>query len=168
MRLGLKRLRDFSRALVCAAVVVSGGIAHADLSGEVVAVQDGDTLDVLVELRPVRVRLAQIDAPEKKQAFGTKSRQALAAMVFRKQVVVVTDGRDRYGRVIGTVFVNGVDVNAKMVSEGMAWAYSRYVKDKALYALESEARVARRGLWFDPAPVAPWEWRRSKREAAGF
>ena len=127
---------------------------------------DGDTIDVLVNRQPVRVRLAQIDAPEKRQAFGTRSRQALAALVFRKTVTVAEAGRDRYGRVIGTVHLAGVDVNAQMVREGMAWVYRQYAKDRTLYELERQAKASKRGLWADPEPVAPWDYRRSKREAS--
>ncbi len=79
------------------------GVAHADLHGSVVAILDGDTIDVLVDRKPVRVRLSQIDAPEKRQAFGTRSRQVLAELVFRKTVRVAEEGHDRYGRVIGTI-----------------------------------------------------------------
>lgn len=124
------------RAFWLAVLLAFTGLAHADFSGQVVAILDGDTVDVLVDQRPVRVRLAQIDAPEKRQAFGTRSRQALADLVFRKTVRVSEEGSDRYGRVIGTVYVGEVDVNAQMVREGMAWVYRNYVKDARLYELE--------------------------------
>ncbi len=114
----------------------------------------------------MRVRLAQIDAPEKRQAFGARSRQALAELVFRQSVRVAETGRDRYGRVIGTVYLGNVDVNAQMVREGMAWVYRQYAKDRGLYELERRAQASRRGLWVDPEPVPPWEYRRSKREHA--
>lgn len=148
------------RAFWLAVLLAFTGLAHADFSGQVVAILDGDTIDVLVDQRPVRVRLAQIDAPEKRQAFGTRSRQMLAGLVFRKTARVTEEGRDRYGRVIGTVFVGGVDVNAQMVREGMAWVYRRYSTDKMLYDLEKHAVERRLGLWADPDPIAPWEYRR--------
>ncbi len=90
-----------ARVWCLAALLAFAGLAHADLVGPVVAIQDGDTIDVLVNRQPVRVRLAQIDAPEKRQAFGTRSRQALAELVFRQSVRVAETGRDRYGRVLG-------------------------------------------------------------------
>lgn len=139
------------------------GVAHADFSGQVVAILDGDTIDVLVNQRPVRVRLAQIDAPEKRQAFGTRSRQVLAGLVFKKTARVAEDGHDRYGRVVGTVFVGDVDVNAQMVREGMAWVSRRYAKNKMLYELETQAKALRVGLWVDPDPMPPWEYRRANR-----
>ena len=113
------------RVFFVLAVLLVAGLARADLVGPVVAVLDGDTIDVLIERHPVRVRLAQIDAPEKRQAFGTRSRQALAAMVFQKRVTVAEAGSDRYGRVLGTVFVSGQNINAAMVEQGMAWVYRK-------------------------------------------
>ncbi len=152
------------RAFCLAILLAVAGVAHADFSGEVVAILDGDTIDVLVDQRPVRVRLAQIDAPEKRQAFGTRSRQMLAELVFRKAVRVDEAGHDRYGRVIGTIYVGSLNVNAQMVREGMAWVYRQYAKDKMLYELEDQAKKGRRGLWVEADPKAPWEYRRSKRE----
>lgn len=154
------------RGLIFLAILIFAGIARAELVGPVVGVLDGDTIDVLVERQPVRVRLAQIDAPEKRQAFGTRSRQTLANLVFRQSVRVAEEGRDRYGRVIGTVYVGDVDVNAQMVREGMAWVYRKYAKDRGLYELERQAQANRSGLWVDPEPVPPWEYRRSKRKHA--
>lgn len=154
-------MRGIRALLACALLAVSSA-AWADFTGPVVAVLDGDTIDVLVNNRPVRIRFAQIDAPERKQAFGTRSRQALAAMVARQVVTVAENGPDRYGRTLGTVFVDGVNVNAAMVQQGMAWAYRQYVTDRSIIQLEAEARAARRGLWADPAPVEPWLFRRNK------
>lgn len=145
-------------ALVAVLLAVSSA-AFADFSGTVVRVVDGDTLDVLVASRPVRVRLAQIDAPERRQAYGTRARQALSAMTFRRVVTVADAGTDQYGRELGTVFVAGANVNAAMVDRGMAWAYRQYLTDRSLIRLEQQARAARRGLWNDPAPVAPWRFR---------
>ena len=148
------------RAFWLAVLLAFTGLAHADFSGQVVAILDGDTIDVLVDQRPVRVRLAQIDAPEKRQAFGTRSRQLLAELVFRKTVQVSEEGSDRYGRVIGTIHLGDLNVNAQMVREGMAWVYRKYTKDRMLYELEDLARLRKLGLWADPAPVAPWAYRR--------
>lgn len=135
----------------------------AELAGTVVGITDGDTLRLLVDRAEIVVRLDQIDAPEKAQPFGQRSRQSLAGLCFRKEARVIEHGRDRYGRTIGTVFVNGLDVNAEQVRRGMAWVYVRYARDPGLVAVEREAREARRGLWADPAPVPPWEWRRRSR-----
>lgn len=145
-------------------ILLFAGFARAELVGQVVSILDGDTIDVLVDRHPVRVRLAQIDAPEKHQAFGTRSRQALAQLVFRLPVRVVEKGRDRYGRIIGTVYFGDVDVNAQMVRQGMAWVYRQYARDAELYELERQARAGKQGLWADPGPVAPWDYRESNRK----
>ena len=157
-------LSSLTRASILAIFLAFATFAHAELSRSVVAILDGDTIDVLVDRHTVRVRLAQIDAPEKRQAFGTRSRQVLAELVFRKTVRVAEDGHDRYGRVIGTIHVGDLNVNAQMVREGMAWVYRQYARDKVLYELEDQAKVRRLGLWADPDPVAPWAYRRAKRE----
>lgn len=150
------------RALAASALLAVSLPVLADFSGRVIAIVDGDTLDVLVNNRPVRVRLAQIDAPERSQAFGTRSRLALSALTFKQVATVRDTGLDRYGRQLGTVFVAEVNVNAEMVNQGMAWAYRQYAIDDALIKLEGQARAAHRGLWADPAPVEPWLYRQTK------
>lgn len=149
----------FFRQLLAVGFLLGYASAHADFSGQVISVLDGDTVDVLVEKTSVRVRLAQIDAPEKAQAFGSRSRQALAAMVARQVVVVRTNSTDRYGRILGTLWLGSEDINKAMVGQGMAWAYRAYLQDASLLTLEAAAKTARAGLWVDPQPVPPWEWR---------
>lgn len=136
----------------------------AELSGRVVAVADGDTLTLLVDRQQVRVRLADIDAPERRQAFGTRSRQSLHDLCHGKAAQVQDNGQDRYGRTIGQVTCGGIDANAEQVRRGMAWVYDRYARpDSPLYALQDQARSTRAGLWVDAQPVPPWDWRRAKR-----
>lgn len=130
-----------------------------ELTGKVVGIADGDTLTVLIDRKPVKVRLEGIDAPERSQAFGARSREKLSELVFGKTVRVVTYGTDRYGRTLGVVYIDGENVNAKMIESGLAWHYKRYSSDAELDRLEREARRAKRGLWSDPAPVEPWNWR---------
>jgi micrococcal nuclease len=154
--------RGIVRAAVLALALVIAPIARADFTGRVVAVLDGDTIEVLVNRRAVRVRLAQIDAPEKGQPYGSRAKQALARLSFRQAVTVSEAGRDRYGRVLGTVHVAGANVNAAMVRQGMAWVYRRYATDRSLYQAEEAARAARRGLWADPSPAPPWDYRRQR------
>lgn len=155
-------MKNVRRYVLVLTLWLLANFAHADFVGPVVAVLDGDTMDVLVERKPVRVRLAEIDAPEKGQPFGTRSRQALAASVHGQQVTVITVGNDRYGRVIGTLYLDGQNINRMMVAEGWAWAYRKYVVDRSLFDVEAEAKAASRGLWATPDPVAPWEWRRRR------
>lgn len=139
------------------------------LIGEVVAVADGDTVTVLdSDKQQHRIRLAGIDAPEKRQAFGNRSRQALASMVFRQHVTVDYQKTDRYGRLIGKVFANQVDINLKILRIGLAWHYKDYqgeqsVEDRAAYSeAESTARNDGVGLWQDQNPMPPWEFRRQR------
>lgn len=150
-----------------------GTAGAATLRGEVVGLADGDTLTVLDNDRQQhRVRLVGIDAPEKRQAFGERSRQHLSALVFRQEVAVDWKKRDRYGRILGVVRVRSVDVGQAQLRAGLAWHYKAYareqpVEQRALYSdVELDARRARRGLWSEAAPTPPWEFRRSKGSGA--
>ena len=142
--------------------------AHAEtLTGRVVGIHDGDTLTLLdAQKRQTKVRLAEIDTPESKQPYGSRSKQALSDLVFNKTVQVDVKDTDRYGRTVGRVLVNGTDVNAALVASGAAWVYRQYSSDPDLLRLEAEARAAQRGLWALPEAqrMPPWEWRREKRE----
>ena len=133
------------------------------VAGKVVAVAAGDTLTVLdADKVQHKVRLHGIDTPERKQSYGTKARQALADLVFGKQVIVDVVDRDRYKRLVGKVAVDGSDVNRKLVLDGFAWQYRQYDKSKAMADAQAEAQEAKRGLWADPDPPPPWEYRRKK------
>jgi endonuclease YncB( thermonuclease family) len=155
LRLSLKAL--------CLTFLLAINPAQADVRGRVVSVHDGDTLTVLVERRQVKVRLTDIDAPELKQPFGTRSRQSLAELCFGKDATLDVRGQDRYKRTLATVTCAGTDANAEQVRRGYAWTYTRYVRaNSPLFAIESEARSAHRGLWADAAAVAPWAWRRNR------
>ena len=132
-------------------------------SGKVVAVLDGDTIEVLQRGKADRVRLQGIDCPEKGQAFGNKAKQFTAAMVMGKEVTVKTAGCDKYGRTLGTVLLpDGRNLNRELVRAGLAWWYRHYSADRSLGDLEAEARDAHRGLWQNPHPIPPWEYRREK------
>lgn len=128
----------------------------------VVAIADGDTLTCLTDdKRQIKVRLAEIDAPEKRQPFGARSRQSLAELCHEKRATVRVIDTDRYGRIVGRVMCAGTDANAAQIKRGLAWVYDRYVKDRSLYAVQDEARAAGRGLWVEPEPVRPWVFRRT-------
>ncbi len=140
------------------------------LVGRVIAVADGDTVTVLDAARQQhRIRLVGIDAPERGQAFGNRARQHLADRVFQREVQVEYDKRDRYGRILGKIVLDGEDINLMMVRDGMAWHYRQFQRDqrpadRTLYAdAEREARAAGRGLWADAHPQPPWEFRRQNR-----
>ncbi|WP_238384311.1 thermonuclease family protein [Teichococcus vastitatis] len=118
----------------------------AELRGEVVGISDGDTLTLLTpDKRQARVRLAEIDAPESRQPWGSRAQQALSALVFRKAVVVAVQDTDRYGRTVGTVWVGRLNANAEMIRQGHAWVYRQYLRDRSLLALEDEVRQASAG-----------------------
>ena len=134
------------------------------LEGKVIKIADGDTLTLLTpSSQQVKIRLAGVDTPERKQPFGNKAKQALSNLAFQKQALVEIAAKDRYGRTIGVVFVDGLNVNAELVKQGMAWVYRKYTDDERLYVLESEAKQSKRGLWLDENPIPPWEWRKGKR-----
>ena len=147
-------------------LLLSVGASADNLSGTVVRVLEGDTVDVLAVDKPLHlVRLAGIDAPERGQPFGTKAKQHLLALVGGDPVVVEWHKRDRYRRIVGKIMIDGSDANLAMVEAGFAWWYREYAGeqsrvDRGLYeAAESRARRQRIGLWSDPRPIAPWAWR---------
>lgn len=154
------------------AVSLHCGFAWADnLQGKVVGISDGDTVTVLdASNMQWKIRLMGIDAPEKKQPFGTKSKEALSSLIYGKQVSVEYYKRDRYGRTIGKIVVDGIDANLEQVKAGLAWHYKKYANeqssiDRELYSrTEDEARISRRGLWIDSNPAPPWEWRKTQRK----
>ncbi|WP_232019135.1 thermonuclease family protein [Sulfuritortus calidifontis] len=142
--------------------------AHAALSGYVVAITDGDTIQLLDDQhRQHKIRIAGIDAPEKAQAFGSKSQTNLGRLAFQKQAVADCPKRDRYDRLICKVVVDGRDIGLQQIADGMAWWYRRYSseqssEDRQLYEqAEVMARMRRIGLWMDSIPQPPWEWRKS-------
>jgi micrococcal nuclease len=135
--------------------------------GKVVGIKDGDTFEILYDSIAERVRLAEIDCPEKSQAFGKNARQYASDLCFGKTVTVTSDGkRDRYGRVVGKITTQeGINVNEELVKAGFAWHYKQYSKSKTLDGIEQHARDRRLGLWADKNPVAPWEWRKARRSS---
>jgi micrococcal nuclease len=158
----------YNKRVLCAlaAVVVLGWLQHdihatTTFVGRVVAVQDGDTISVMRGGRAERVRVHGIDAPEGGQEFGNRAKQFLSGLVFGKIVGVEVRDTDRYGRTVGRVTVDGHDAGLEMVRAGLAWHDVRYSSDPLLAIAETEARIARRGLWVQSAPLAPWESRRA-------
>ncbi len=149
---------------------ISLGVAADVIQGKVVAVTDGDTVKVLDANKVEHaVRLSGIDAPEKKMPFGQRSKQSLSDLVYERWVEVEGEKNDRYGRLVGKVSVNGRDANLAQIQAGMAWHYKEYqreqpVPDRRMYAeAESKAAMAKEGLWADPNPVSPWDWRKARR-----
>jgi endonuclease YncB( thermonuclease family) len=140
-------------------------LGAADFTGKVVRVLDGDTIGILHNQHPEHIRLNGIDCPEKGQAYGTRAKQATSELVFGKEVTLHTFGKDKYGRTIADVILpDETNVNYTLVEEGWCWWYRKYAPgDTVLEQLEADAREAKRGLWADPYPVPPWEWRKQRR-----
>ncbi|MCZ2174235.1 MAG: thermonuclease family protein [Burkholderiales bacterium] len=151
------------------------------ITGRVVGVADGDTVTVLdADRTQHKIRVAGVDAPEKKQAFGQRSKASMSDLVFGKDVVVMSSKRDRYGRLVGKVLVadpsctartcpKTLDAGLAQITTGMAWWYRQYAREQsaedagAYEFAEQEARGRHAGLWRDADPIAPWDWRRSSR-----
>ena len=134
------------------------------IEGLVVKIADGDTLTLLTgSNEKIKVRLAGIDTPERKQPFGSEAKQALSKLVFQKKALIEVETKDRYGRTVGIVFVDGQNINYELVRQGMAWVYRKYNNDEILYELEAQAKTKKTGLWADAKPIAPWSWRKGVR-----
>lgn len=147
-------------------------LAHSDtLQGHVVGITDGDTITLLDAANTQhKIRVAGIDAPEKKQPFGQRSKESLSALAFDKDLTIEWSKKDRYGRIVGKLIgKQGRDLNLEQVKLGMAWHYKQYEKeqsqeDRRLYAAaEDVARGERIGLWSEPNPVPPWDYRKENR-----
>jgi len=171
--LKILKMRAARRILLAFAVFAALGSQAASavtLAGEVVGVADGDTLTLLTADRVQhRIRLDGIDAPERRQPYSQVAKQSLSDMVYQQRVTAECPKRDRYGRSVCKVTVDGRDVGLAQVERGLAWHFKKYEReqtpeDRVAYRMaEAEAREARRGLWRDAAPVAPWEFRAAKQ-----
>ncbi|MGV4461330.1 thermonuclease family protein [Ornithobacterium rhinotracheale] len=135
---------------------------------KVIGISDGDTVKLLIDGQEQKVRLAHIDCPEKKQAFGNVAKQAISDLIFGKNVYLVWEGKkDKYGRLIAEIIMeDGTNVNKLLVKKGLAWHFKKYSKNQEYAQLEIEARQNKVGLWIDPNPIPPWIFRQMQREAA--
>lgn len=146
-----------------ALIILSSYLFSLELIGKVVKVSDGDTVTVLTSDKTQhKIRLNDIDAPEKKQAFGNKSKDNLAKYIAGKTVTVQYQKKDKYKRILGTIYYNNTDINLQQVKDGYAWVYKKYSNNQNYYKAEKLARDKKVGLWADKSPVAPWEFRNSK------
>jgi endonuclease YncB( thermonuclease family) len=170
---GVPRCALVRFAATVALAAFAAAAAAAELAGRVVAIADGDTLELLTAERTrVRVRLFAIDAPERGQPYGTAARRALSDLAHGRQALVVWAKADDFGRVVGTVFVEGADVNLRMIERGLAWHYKAYAREQSAperqryAAAEAAARTRRVGLWREVKPVPPWQYRRANGAGA--
>lgn len=144
--------------LALAFILSAPAFAH-----KVIGISDGDTLTLLVDQKPLKIRLANIDAPEKKQPFGQRSKESLSDLCWGRDATYETQDIDRYGRTVAVVTCGSIEANRAQVERGMAHVYPKYNKDRSLPALQEQAKAARRGLWVESIPVPPWEWRKAQR-----
>jgi len=146
-----------------AAFAVSASVAFAsseDFTGKVVGIVDGDTLTVLRRDKPERVYLNGIDCPEKAQPFGLRAKNFTSTLAFGQIVTVKPTARDKHGHIIADVVLpDGRLLQYELVKAGLAWWYSRREVNQRLRDFQEEARLAKRGLWVDPDPIPPWDWR---------
>lgn len=151
-------MRGLAIIFIAACAMMTGARAE---TCKVFGVTDGDTIKVRCgQGDQINIRLAGIDAPEKRMPYGQRSKQALSDLCYLQQATVTPKSTDRYGRTVADVECRGKDVAAQQVRMGMAWVYDRYARGyEALYPLQDAARAARLGLWADPSPEKPWEWR---------
>ncbi|MEC5394674.1 thermonuclease family protein [Bergeyella sp. RCAD1439] len=152
--------------LFCVCFILFSFVLSAQhYQAKVIGVKDGDTVEILYNGLARVVRLAHIDAPEKNQPYGKKAKQYLSSQCFGQVVEVVVSGRpDRYGRWIAEIFYRNQNLNKAMVRKGMAWHFKKYSSDSGYAELESAAKAKRVGLWRQENPVAPWDWRKQRRE----
>ena len=150
--------------------VVYGKAIEQRYRAKVVRIVDGDTLVVLNDANEqIKIRLEGIDTPEQGQPFGSKSKEKLSELTFGKTVVVAVTGTDFFKRTLGyieipihTFAVDPINANAELIRYGLAWHYIKYNKSPELAELEQSAHDAKLGLWSDPSPVPPWDWRKKK------
>ncbi|MCT7551957.1 thermonuclease family protein [Aliarcobacter butzleri] len=142
-------------------ILLSSYLLSYELIGKVVKVSDGDTITILTsDKTQYKIRLNDIDAPEKKQAFGNKSKDNLAKYIAGKTVKVEYKSTDKYKRILGTIYYNNTDINLQQVKDGFAWVYKKYSKNQDYYNSEKLARENKKGLWIDKIPLEPWEFRK--------
>ena len=129
---------------------------------ENIRVVDGDTIRAEAKGKEIKIRLVEIDAPEMNQPFGAQSKNFLNRLLYKKDITLISQGEDRYGRTLGEIYANGESANILMIKSGFAWVYDRYVKDSSLYKYQDQAKAENLGLWRAKDPIAPWVWRKQK------
>ena len=127
-----------------------------------IKVIDGDTIHAQHNGDRIKIRLVEIDAPEMDQPFGAQSKNFLNRLLYKKNVTLISQGEDRYGRILGEIYVDGESANRSMIRSGFAWVYDRYVEDLSLYEYQDQAKAKNLGLWRSDDPIAPWVWRKQK------
>lgn len=140
-------------------ILLTLSVIAQTITGKVISITDGDTIKVLENKVEYKIRFNGIDAPEKSQAYGQKSKEFLSSLIFGKEVIVEVKDKDKYGRYVSDIFLGNRYINAEMIENGFAWHYKQYSKDKKLAELEDKARENKLGLWVDSNPTSPWDFR---------
>ena len=151
-----------SKGFYILALSLVASVLSAHTTIENIFVVDGDTIKGNIDSKRITIRLVEIDAPEMDQPFGVESKRFLEKLIENKKVTLIAEGKDRYGRTLGELFVNKNNINEKMVKSGFAWVYDKYVKSSLLYSYQDEAKSKTLGIWQSENPIAPWVWRRKK------
>ena len=141
---------------------LAANFLSAYTSLENIRVVDGDTIRAEAKGKEIKIRLVEIDAPEMNQPFGAQSKNFLNRLLYKKNVTLIAQGEDRYGRILGNLFSNELNVNMLMVKFGFAWVYDEYAKNSSLYKYQDQAKTENLGLWRAKNPIAPWVWRKQK------
>ena len=152
------------KTLIFIGVLLVSQISNAEYleSLKIKRVVDGDTVHVFYQDEVYKIRLTEIDAPERDQPYGSNSTEYLKSLLKEGMVDVDISGTDRYGRKLGRLYWRGKDINRELVSAGYAWVYDQYVTDNSFYENQSKARNSKKGLWEDQNPLEPWNWRKLK------
>ena len=152
------------KTLIFIGVLLVSQISNAEYleSLKIKRVVDGDTVHVFYQDEVYKIRLTEIDAPERDQPYGSNSTEYLKSLLKEGMVDVDISGTDRYGRKLGRLYWQGIDINRELVSAGYAWVYDQYVTDNSFYENQSKARNSKKGLWEDQNPLEPWNWRKLK------
>ena len=150
--------------IVILLLLISSNLLSLELKGKIIHISDGDTVHLLTDNKEkIKIRLNDIDAPESKQAFGNKSKENLKKYIYQKNVVVKYKNKDKYKRVLGTIYYQNRDINLQQVKDGYAWVYKKYSKNPIYFKAEQEAKSKKLGLWSDKNPIEPWEFRKNKK-----
>ena len=162
----MKALYRKAAGITVILILVLFSIEAASIQGRVIGVTDGDSIKVLVGTQQLKIRLYGIDCPEMHQSFGHKAKKFTANMVFGKEVTLIPRDKDHYGRIVAEVMLDdGTSLSKELLKAGLAWWYRKYAPhDNELGALEAAAKNGKIGLWADPNPVAPWDFRRKKKK----
>lgn len=140
------------------------GLKTEKVSGKVISISDGDTFRLLKSDNSIiKVRIANIDCPERKQPFSAKATQLTSKLIFEKNVTLNILNKDKYGRSVAEVKCKGKNVGEELLANGLAWHFVRYSSNAKLQALEDKAKKKKLGLWYDKKPIPPWDWRRGVR-----